>query len=59
MSADTPEGRAAEMALAIESVEAVLDRYLRITPALRRIIAEDIYRSEPERCDFDCDRCRE
>jgi hypothetical protein len=60
MSADTPEGRAAEEEAALVAIEGVLSEYLPNMFAHHlREAAQEVLAALPPSCDFDCDACRE
>lgn len=60
MSADTEEQREADEREAIDSITRVLMEKAGYRDGVAaRVLAELIYLAVPERCDYDCDSCRE
>lgn len=60
MSADTEEQREADLRDEEDAIMRVLlenVRFVHVREALA--LAKKIRAAEPDRCDFDCDRCRE
>lgn len=59
MSADTPEGREAEVREVLEAIGDVLMIQAGMTPERANTLAWEVYNALPQVCDFDCDSCRD
>lgn len=63
VSADTEEQREADERYAIDSITRALiehgHEYYSLNQVAAAVLAEKVYLAVPERCDYDCDSCRE